>query len=203
MAEYPSAVKSFSTRSAGDTIQPAHMNDVQAEITAIEQDILTNGITLTSGQIDFPATQVPSAGANVLDDYEEGSFTPTIISSGGGTPTYTTQVGRYIKIGRLVVGSGRVTLATKGTLAAGDVLIDDLPFTSDATADVFGALVIPYVQSLATSVSAIGGHVNTGGATASLTFLAAAGATASANVQVSDIAATFEIIFTFQYLAAA
>jgi hypothetical protein len=38
--------------------------------------------TLTAG-IPFPAVQVPSAGVNVLDDYEEGTWTPTIISSGG------------------------------------------------------------------------------------------------------------------------
>ena len=39
-------------------------------------------INLTGGQIAFPATAVPSADANTLDDYEEGTFTPTILLGG-------------------------------------------------------------------------------------------------------------------------
>lgn len=58
----------------------------------------TGDFDLTSGQIKFPATQVPSTDPNTLDDYEEGTWTPTL----GGTATYTTQTGTYIKIGKLV-----------------------------------------------------------------------------------------------------
>jgi hypothetical protein len=39
-ASYPTSVKSFTTRSAGDTIQPAHVNDLQDEVTAVETDLL-------------------------------------------------------------------------------------------------------------------------------------------------------------------
>src|SRR3990167_5794145 len=56
-------------------------------------------LTLSNGGIKFPATQVLSADANTLDDYEEGTFTPTI--SGGttaGAGTYSIQVGDYVKI---------------------------------------------------------------------------------------------------------
>jgi hypothetical protein len=52
--------------------------------------------TLTiPGQIAFPATQSASAGANTLDDYEEGDWTP-VLTFGGGTTgiTYTVQLGR-------------------------------------------------------------------------------------------------------------
>jgi hypothetical protein len=52
----------------------------------------------SAGQIKFPATQNASAGANTLDDYEEGTWTPSI----GGTATYSFQVGRYTKIGNMV-----------------------------------------------------------------------------------------------------
>jgi hypothetical protein len=201
MAEFPSAVKSFSTRSAGDTIQPAHVNDLQDEVAAIEQDILSNGITLTSGQIDFPATQVPSAGANTLDDYEEGSFTPVVVSAGGGTATYTTQIGRYIKIGRLVMGGGRVTLATKGTLAAGAVSITSLPFTSNA--DVFGSFVCPYFQNLAASQNGLSGYVGLSATSAKLAYVVAGGATGTTDLAVADIDADFDVIFTFSYLAVA
>ena len=55
-------------------------------------------INLTGGQITFPATQNPSADANTLDDYEEGTWTPGINIGG----SFTSSVGRYTKIGNYV-----------------------------------------------------------------------------------------------------
>jgi hypothetical protein len=52
--------------------------------------------------ITFPATQSASSDANTLDDYEEGTFTPTAASGFttiSGTPAYS---GTYTKIGNLV-----------------------------------------------------------------------------------------------------
>ena len=50
--------------------------------------------------IKFPATQVPSADANTLDDYEEGTWTPVLGGSGGTSgQTYAAQAGTYTKIG--------------------------------------------------------------------------------------------------------
>lgn len=57
-------------------------------------------ITATGGQIAFPATAVPSAGANVLDDYEEGTWTPTDASGAG--LTFLNIIATYEKIGRQV-----------------------------------------------------------------------------------------------------
>jgi len=45
MANFPSSVKSFTTRLTDDTIAASHMNDVQDEINAIEDEFL-NGITV-------------------------------------------------------------------------------------------------------------------------------------------------------------
>lgn len=56
------------------------------------------GVLQVSNGITFPATQSASTDANTLDDYEEGTFTPTL----GGTAVYDIQTGRYTKIGRLV-----------------------------------------------------------------------------------------------------
>lgn len=56
-----------------------------------------------AGQIKFPATQNASSNANTLDDYEEGTWTPTITGSGGSAQTaYLVQTGEYTKIGRSV-----------------------------------------------------------------------------------------------------
>jgi hypothetical protein len=50
-----------------------------------------------------------TAAANALDDYEEGTFTPTIIGTDtAGTGTYSAQDGRYTKIGNVVHFQARV-----------------------------------------------------------------------------------------------
>ncbi|NBW19495.1 MAG: hypothetical protein EBR82_67120 [Caulobacteraceae bacterium] len=85
----------------------------------------------TSGAgITFPATQSASSNANTLDDYEEGTFTPTITASGGGSPTYITQTGVYTKIGR-VVSVYILVYFGKNTLT-GNLQINSLPFTIGA-----------------------------------------------------------------------
>jgi hypothetical protein len=82
--------------------------------------------------ITFPATQSASTDANTLDDYEEGTWTPIISGSTvAGTGTYTTQVGTYTKVGRLVTVTVGITwTAHTGT---GGIRIPNLPF---ATANI-------------------------------------------------------------------
>jgi hypothetical protein len=63
-------------------------------------NIASAALPLGSGQITFPATQNPSADANTLDDYEEGTWTPTDTSGGG--LTFGTAAGTYTKIGDTV-----------------------------------------------------------------------------------------------------
>jgi hypothetical protein len=72
----------------------------------------TNIALATVSGITFPATQSASADANTLDDYEEGTYTPTSDAAVNATSvTFTT--GRYVKIGRLVtvwvIGTASVT----------------------------------------------------------------------------------------------
>jgi hypothetical protein len=50
MPQYPSAVKSFTTRNAGDVIQPAHINDLQDEVNAIEAGLLNGSAPLNSSK---------------------------------------------------------------------------------------------------------------------------------------------------------
>lgn len=92
-----------------------------------------DGTTFTTpGQIAFPATQNPSANANTLDDYEEGTWTPSI----GGTTSesgqvYSSQLGNYTKIGKFVYVSYYIILSTLGTIT-GNLVIKNLPFTVGA-----------------------------------------------------------------------
>lgn len=89
-------------------------------------------LNLTSGQIQFPAVQVPSAGANVLDDYEEGTWTPTLTFSTAGNVNvvYSVRTGDYTKIGRNVNLAYFIQTTTfTHTTAAGDLWVTGIPFT--------------------------------------------------------------------------
>jgi hypothetical protein len=81
-----------------------------------------------AGQIKFPATANASSDANTLDDYEEGTWTPTITSDGGTITSSTFTNGLYTKIGRIVCVSGLVTLTNVGT-ASGNLQLT-LPIAS-------------------------------------------------------------------------
>jgi hypothetical protein len=81
----------------------------------------------TGAGISFPATQSASSDANTLDDYEEGTWTPSL----GGSTTYVAQVGAYTKIGRFVCATFEVNVSSIGT--GSTTTISGLPFTSFST----------------------------------------------------------------------
>lgn len=95
------------------------------------------GLLTTNGQIAFPATQNPSTDVNILDDYEEGTFTPTLLTTGTQftSVTYAAKTGgKYVKIGKLVYY--QLTLETSAITvgsASGNLLIGGLPFTVDSS----------------------------------------------------------------------
>jgi hypothetical protein len=89
-----------------------------------------NATPTTSGTgITFPATQSASSNANTLDDYEEGTFTPTLVVD-SGTPAYQYQQGYYTKIGRQVFGGGIIGITNSNTLT-GTIKVS-VPFTISA-----------------------------------------------------------------------
>ena len=91
----------------------------------------------TSGKgIDFSAT--PGTGTSeLLADYEEGTWTPTITPSTSGAVTYTTQDGTYTKVGRQVT-IVFVVAGTKNT-ASGEFRIGGIPFNISGSA-ITGAI---------------------------------------------------------------
>jgi hypothetical protein len=84
----------------------------------------------TSGTgITFPATQSASTNANTLDDYEEGTFTPTITgTTTAGTGTYGSQDGRYTKIGRVV--NYQIYISWSAHTGTGNMDLSGLPFAT-------------------------------------------------------------------------
>ena len=86
---------------------------------------------LDNGGITFNGD---TAAANALDDYEEGTWTPTILFGGGSVGvTYNTTFtkGLYTKVGRQVTLTGIMVLSNKGT-STGSARIANFPFTANA-----------------------------------------------------------------------
>jgi hypothetical protein len=80
-------------------------------------------VAITSDGLTFNGD---TAAANALDDYEEGTWTPTVVGT-SGTATYTNQQGYYTKIGRQVTINWFISFQ-KNTLS-GDIQLRNLPFT--------------------------------------------------------------------------
>ena len=122
--------------------------------------------TATGTGITFPATQSASSDANTLDDYEEGTFTPTFGSSNGTIVlTYASQTGTYTKIGNIckyviyIAASGGVTAGPQD----GILQIRGLPFTSKNFSGTFqDSVIIGLVESLSsygTSTNTLSGLI--------------------------------------------
>jgi hypothetical protein len=94
--------------------------------------IVASGTTPALNGIAFPATQVASANANTLDDYEEGTWTPSL----GGNTTYFNQSSTYTKIGNLVFIRGNLHINAIGT--GNRSQISGLPFAADESNQFIG-----------------------------------------------------------------
>jgi hypothetical protein len=93
---------------------------------------LQGGTVVTGTGISFPATQSASTDANTLDDYEEGTYTPTAVGSvTTGTGTYSIQAGSYTKIGNRV--DFTTVLSWSAHTGTGNLIISGLPFTQSGT----------------------------------------------------------------------
>ena len=143
----------------------------------------------SEGQIIFPASQNASADANTLDDYEEGDWTPSV----GGTATYTTQVGKYTKIGRLVVLQCDLLINAIGT--GSQTTITGAPFTSSGTGG--GGSVAAYWSGSALSITTLVARIGAGSASVLLWSTTAAATELNLN---NVLTSTTSVNFTLGYI---
>jgi hypothetical protein len=132
----------------------------QSELLRLEGD---GDVTIPDGDlvigtaghgIDFSATSdATGKSSELLDDYEEGQWTPIIqFSNGGNTATYTSNRGGwYVKVGRLVTCNGRIEISAKGS-GSSAVYFGGLPFTvgnhNSGTSGIEGGLTFSYVGNV-------------------------------------------------------
>lgn len=92
-------------------------------------DDLTRFIRQTQRRLGRTAAKAPPI-------YLENTFTPTYIGSvTAGTTTYTTQVGEYTRIGRVVVAT--LNLVWTNATGTGFARLGGLPFTSANITSIF------------------------------------------------------------------
>ena len=104
--------------------------------------------------ITFPATQSASSDVNTLDDYEEGTWTPSL----GGTATYSQQAGTYKKVGGLVYVSAIIQVATLGTGSSSQ--ISGFPFSY--TAGPRNTFSVAYWASTVGNISYLAFYLSSG-----------------------------------------
>lgn len=85
--------------------------------------------SISGSGIAFPNTADPSSDVNMLDDYEEGTWTPTWYgSTTAGTTTYTQQQASYTKIGNLIFFAFQMTVTN--STGTGNIRIGGFPFNN-------------------------------------------------------------------------
>ena len=112
--------------------------------------ILAPTLMTVPGGINFPDTQVASADANTLDDYEEGQWTPVARTAAHNTATQGTVRGLYTKIGNVVFVQFAANTNDISGLTGGDNMeIHGLPFTSTSLSTAEGNIYSGNGYSLA------------------------------------------------------
>jgi hypothetical protein len=117
------------------------------------------GLTLSDNILFNTASKgiylgVTSATAsNLLDDYEEGTFTPAFTGTTGAPSgvTYFTRNGRYIKIGRQVSVSMWLDLQSWSSGPTGTAIIAGLPFAAANVSEGYHAFHIGYTSGFSST----------------------------------------------------
>ena len=124
--------KNYQVYSTGGQLKVVNSTDSAVSFVANGAGIgLGDNAPVDGKGIRFPATQSASSDANTLDDYEEGTWTPTAGSSLTVVGTFSSN-GKYTKVGRLVTVSGQISATISLTLTANQVVVDGLPFNNTA-----------------------------------------------------------------------
>jgi hypothetical protein len=158
--------------------------------------VLKGGATGATGTgIAFPSTQSASSDANTLDDYEEGTWTPTLTFGGGSVSmAYTIREAFYTKIGNTVTVQYCIFLSNRGT-STGSAVISGLPFT---TANNANRRISAYQFNDRITPNQI--LTNTNATTFDLETIPANNGASAAILTQADFSSTTYISGTFTYL---
>jgi len=153
-----------------------------SEVTALK--IHSGGVLeLPSGGLRVGGT----AAANTLDDYEEGTWTPTLSGSSSGPSgvNFAIRLGWYTKIGRQVNVSCYVGLTSWSSGPSGNATIDGLPFVASNSTTYHTTISTGYTLNFDTDNTPDGGFIEVNKAKMRLIKRASADARNNINNSVS------------------
>ena len=144
-----SSIKSNSTTGILQIAGPAAgttrvMTVPDANFTAARTDAaqsFTGNQTLSTGNlvigttgkgIDFNATPDPAGmTSELLDDYEEGTWSPTLIKNDGSISATYTSSGYYTKVGRLIHVVASISISAISSQSGNYNKVGGLPYSAD------------------------------------------------------------------------
>jgi hypothetical protein len=172
-------------------------------ISATQLTLTTGNLIVASGQgIDFSATSgAPGATSELLDDYEEGTWTATIFNGANNATMGAGGTCQYTKIGRLVTLHGYIYTTSLGSVT-GSLSISGLPFTPLAGGANYTASAAGFGDSLAVLPGQSVGIRITPGSTNAALFVWNA-ITGSTAMQDTEWTSNGELMFTATYITAA
>jgi hypothetical protein len=139
----------FQLRDAGNSNTLLSMNGTNGFSLALQGASSVAGTGIT-----FPATQVASANANTLDDYEEGEWTPILGRlTTDPTITYADRRGTYVKIGRMVYCMAFFNVSSISAAGSGLNQIAGLPFAAEGAGSSRWVLNVGLNESLTSATS--------------------------------------------------
>jgi hypothetical protein len=164
--------------------------------------IFNNGVTAFNDGIAL-GVGINNTASNVLDDYEEGTWTASL-SGTTGAPSgvnYSSRTGRYTKIGRLVEASVYLALSSWTSAPSGNALVSGLPFTVDNVTNVYFSAIVGWCSNFDSDNAPKGGW---GEANSSTIRLIKANSTSardnfSNNVSASALNGNEQLIITIVY----
>jgi len=135
-----------STADTSGVLQLQTAGTTALTISTAQLATLAGGLNFSTLDAGITFNKTGALTNSTLNDYETGTWTPNI----GGTATYSSQTGRYVKIGSQVSVWFDMQILLVGT---GSGSIKNLPFTCNASAA--GGGNVGYFSSLASSFVSI------------------------------------------------
>jgi len=121
-ASFPTTIKSFTTKTdgAGQTIYAAHVNDLQAEVVAIETAIITGPFPIAGVSYTFPAADGLAGAALTTDAAGTLTWAGGVVAlTDGATPALDASLGSVFTLS----AAGNRTIAVPSNPTTGQKIV--------------------------------------------------------------------------------
>lgn len=192
----------FSASSGGNSVYSQFLTGVATVVSDLGAN---NLIVDTNNPAKLPYGVNPngnaSSDANVLDAYEEGTWTPTLVGgSSAGSYSISTTTAKYVKIGKLVTVTARMDI-TVNSAGSGYLKFGGLPFAKDSDECLSGSVTVNNV-TLNAAIQSLSVASTTSSSESFFTITGSRTGTTSLDLTCSDIStgSTFYVTFTYSAL---